>query len=274
MTACQCTKRCDNNRFVAVDPAPFRFDGDGSAAVLCLHGFTSTPFEVRSLGESLQRRGFTAVGPLLPGHGTSASDLDATTWHDWSAAVLSEYQRLAARFDRVAVLGQSMGGLLALHLAAAQPSVAAVATLAAPLWLRPLARRVVAWTRPGAWLHGRLREVRKLRGSDVADPEVKATYPSYQTIPIQALHSLCDFMGHVEAALPRVRQPTLVLHAHQDHTAPVGCARRIAIATAAERLRLLDRSYHLISLDYERDIVAEEVGSFLSRHLQAGAPAA
>jgi carboxylesterase len=73
-------------------------------------------------------------------------------------------------------------------------------------------------------------------------------------------------MRVVDGALPLVTQPTLVMHATQDHTAPVACAKYIAdrVAPAANaKLRILDQSYHLIAVDVERDIVAAEVSGFL-----------
>jgi carboxylesterase len=257
---------------VAVNTAPFLFEGGLDAAVLCIHGFTSTPFEVRSLGESLHRRGLTAVGITLPGHGTSVAELDRTTWKDWAAAVEAKFLELTNRYSRVALAGESLGGLLSLHTAARHPEVAAVASLAAPLWLEGMGKRLADWTQPGRWLHGRLKQVPKVGGSDIADKAVKATYPSYQAIPMAGLRSLCDFMKVVDEALPQVTAPTLVLHAHQDHTAPVASAKRIAERMKVERLRLLDRSFHLISVDVERDIVAEEVGTFLMKYLQPSLP--
>lgn len=252
-----------------MNTAPFLFEGGLDAAVLCIHGFTSTPFEVRSLGESLQRRGLTAVGLTLPGHGTTVEDLDSTTWKDWAEAVDAKFVELTKRYSRVALAGESLGGLLSLYTAARRPEVAAVASLAAPLWLEGLGKRLVDWTQPGRWLHGRLKKVPKVGGSDIADKTVKATYPSYQAIPMAALRSLCEFMGVVDEALPRVSAPTLVVHGKQDHTAPVGSAKRIAERMKVEKTVLLEQSFHLLSVDVERDIVAEEVGSFLVKHLRA-----
>jgi carboxylesterase len=252
---------------VAVNTRPFTLDGARDVGVLCLHGFTSTPYEVRGLGEALHRLGATVRGPLLPGHGTTARQLDATTWRDWFGAVEAHYLELRARCAKVAVVGQSMGGLLGTYLAVKRPEVTAVASLGAPLWLDGLGRRVARWTGPGGCLHGRVREVPKLGGSDIADLEAKASFPSYPTIPLAALHSLCELMVEVDGVLGQVRPPILVMHARQDHTAPVAGAYRMAVLAAAERLVVLDRSYHLISLDLERDIVEREVVAFMSRHL-------
>lgn len=250
---------------------PFDLVGDDDIGVVLVHGFTGTPYEVRYLGEQLARAGYTVRAPLLPGHGTRVEDLDRTTWRDWAEAVERAVDGLRVRCGQVAIVGQSLGGLLALHVASHRPDVACVATLAAPLWLEGLSARVAAWTTAGPLR--RVRAIPKLGGSDVRDRRAKAENPCYPAIPTRALGELLAFMQVVDAALPQVTQPVLVLHAHQDHTAPVACAARIAERTGAARVRLLDRSYHLIAVDVERDIVAAEVSSFLRRHCHSRAAA-
>jgi carboxylesterase len=90
--------------------------------------------------------------------------------------------------------------------------------------------------------------------------------PAYCTIPTRALGQLTSFMRVVDAALPDVAAPLLVIHARRDHTAPVASAERIATRARAARVRILRDSFHLISLDLERDIVAAEVGTFFAAH--------
>ena len=242
---------------------PFDLVGDDDVGVVLVHGFTGTPYEVRYLGEQLARAGFTVRGPLLPGHGTRIADLDRTTWQDWAEAVERSVDALRVRCGRVAVVGQSLGGLLALHLASRRPDVLAVGSLAAPLWLEGLSARVAAWTTSG-FLRG-VRTLPKLGGPDVRDRRAKAENPCYDRFPTRALGELLAFMRVVEEALPRVTQPVLVVHATHDHTAPLACAARIAMLARAERVRILPRSYHLIAVDLERDIVAAEVIALLRR---------
>jgi carboxylesterase len=247
--------------------APFDLVGDDATddniGIVLIHGFTGTPFEVRHLGEHLAREGFWVRAPLLPGHGVTLEELDRTTWHDWTDAIDREVDAMRRRCARVAVIGQSLGGLLALHLGSRRRDLAAIGSLAAPLWLPPLAARVAASTQRG--LLRRVRAIPKLGGSDVRDPRVRAEIPSHRAIPTRALGQLLAFMRIADDALPRIAAPVLVLHGARDHTAPVACAARIADRARAQRLRILPRSYHLIAADVERDIVAAEINCFVRR---------
>src|SRR5262249_55899145 len=171
---------------------------------------------------------------------------------------------MLARCRRVAVVGQSLGGLLALHAAARRPELAAVAALATPLWLGGISGPVAG--RPAGPLGRRVPGDPQRGGSDGRDKRVRAENPCYDAIPTRALGELLAFMRVVDAVLPEVKPPVLVLHGRRDHTAPVACAARIAERAHAERVRILDRSFHLIAVDVERDVVATEVIEFIGRH--------
>lgn len=249
-----------------MEQAPFELAGD-DRGILCVHGFTGTPFEMRWLGERLRAAGPTVHGLALPGHATAIDDLDPVTWDEWAGAVVDAYDRLVARCRTVAVVGQSLGGLLALYLATRRQP-AAIASLAAPLRLPGLsgvvARATTRWP-----LAGRVRRLPKLGGFDVRDERAKAENPAYRAIPVRPLGELLAFMQIVDDALPRVTAPLLVIHAEQDHTAPFDSAIRITrrVSSLDQRLVRLTGSYHLVSLDIEREQVADEVATFFGRRL-------
>ena len=100
--------------------APRRIPGSGSAA-LVIHGFTGWPGEMAFLGDRLAERGLVVSIPRLPGHGTNGCDFMQTGWRDWLRASVDAYLELAASHPRVHVVGFSMGGLLAILLAARFP---------------------------------------------------------------------------------------------------------------------------------------------------------
>jgi carboxylesterase len=235
-------------------------------AVLVIHGFTATPFTIAYQAEALAKRGHHVVTPLLPGHGTTPAALDLVTWRDWVDCIDQEFASLAMRFAHIAVVGQSLGGLLALHLAANNPKVAAVVSLAAPLWLSGVAAQAARLT--GS--NGLLRAVPwlpKTGGSDVRDPDIKTNDPAYRRISTKGLTQLMAFMKVVDGELESIAAPLLVIHSEKDHSAPVTCALRIASAGRARRVRLLQHSFHLIAVDIERDQVATEIDEFFAQYV-------
>lgn len=259
------------------DKSPLSIAGDGRG-VLCLHGITGTPFEIRPLAEALGRRGCTVAAPMLAGHGGTLAELAASGWPDWLRSAEAALDDLQARVGGapVAVCGFSMGGLLALRLARLHPErIAALVVMSTPLRLR---RFQVAGIRAIARLPIDFRAhpaaaVPKLAGSDISDDDLRYENPGLRAFPISALEGLLDLMDTVRADLPAIKAPTLVVHGRQDHTVPMedsleltGCLGSDVI----ERL-WLDRSFHIVTLDVERDTVIDAATRFLAQH--AGWPA-
>jgi carboxylesterase len=253
--------------------APISIVGD-ARGVLCLHGMTGTPFEIRPVGEALGRVGCSVEGPLLAGHGGTLRDLAVTQWPDWLASAERAMDDLYRRVgDRpIAIVGFSMGGLLALRLAHLYPQrIAALVIIAAPLRLRPLQTRGV---RALGWLPIDFRSlpfacIPKLKGSDISDPEMRDANPSLRAFPLSAVTSLFQLMDQVRGDLPSVRAPTLVIHGRHDHTVPMEDSLELTGSLGSEVIERLwlDRSFHIVTLDVERATVTSAVVGFLAKHL-------
>ena len=259
------------------DKSPVAIAGD-RRAVLCLHGITGTPWEVRPLADAFVRLGCSVEAPMLAGHGGTLADLARTTWRDWLASAEAALSRLEATAARsvglsppVAIVGFSMGGLLALRLARLYPErISALAVMSAPLRLRPfqvmgiraVGRLPVDYARR-AWA-----AVPKLFGSDVSDPAMRVDNPSLHAFPVAALGNLLDLMDTVRPDLPAVRQPTLVVHGRQDHTVPMDDSLELTGSLGSDVIERLwlDRSFHIVAQDVERAMVLEAVTRFIGKH--------
>ncbi len=86
-------------------------------AVLLIHGFGASPWEMRPLGDHLQQNNFTVFGARLPGHGTTPADLATRSAKEWLATVEQNYQSLIKMDYTVTIAGLSTGALLTLKLA-------------------------------------------------------------------------------------------------------------------------------------------------------------
>ncbi|MCC6216349.1 MAG: alpha/beta fold hydrolase [Polyangiaceae bacterium] len=246
------------------DPSPRRAPGL-APGVLALHGFGGTPLEVEIAVSAARAVGRRAFAPLLPGHGTHATELARTRWADWASAAELALDEVAPERERAVVVGLSMGALLAIHLAASRPDrVAGVALLAA-------ATRLAA---PFPSLA--LAAVDRLRlpdfavpkaGADLGDPEARRTHTTYETQPVHAAISVRAAGPRARSRLPGIRAPLLVLHGARDRVCPVANAAEIARLAGSPdvRVRIFPRSRHILTRDVERAAVAEELREFVER---------
>lgn len=227
--------------------------GDGPDACLLLHGLTGTPAEVRPVGEALAQSGFRAIGPLLPGHGTSPEDLYTVTRGEMLRAAESAFASVAdAR--RVFLCGLSMGSLLSLHLAA-HHAVAGLALLAPAIdflgatWLFT---EVLGRLPALPFIVGKTRDLEK--PGEIADG-------SYRAIPLRWGPELHELSRYGLRLAHRVRAPALIVQGACDKTvAPAGAQKLLrALASPHKELRVLPRSGHVLPLDVESDEVCRLV---------------
>src|SRR2546423_890879 len=124
---------------------PFRIRG-GARGCLLIPGFSGTPPGMRGLWEDLAVAGYDVMGPLLAGHGLSPEAMALTRWTDWAASAQLAYETLRQDCAEVFVAGQSLGGTLALHLAATNPDVkgvVAIGAMGSPTYFRDWRIKVI-----------------------------------------------------------------------------------------------------------------------------------
>ncbi len=236
----------------ALSSAPFELGpvGGEGPALLCLHGLTGTPYEVRPPERLVEEHRFACLGPLLPGHGTSPEQLARTSRQAWIESALDAYVRLAATHSRVYVLGLSLGGVLALRIAQ-ERAAAGILLLAAPIDLG-------CWYRVAVPLLARFKsQVPKTPA--IVDPVARDAHPGYRCMPLPAVVELIRLQAEVESRLQCVRSPLRLLYSKSDPTVSVRDAGRIlkGAASAEGRVDYLARSGHVITVDVERTQVED-----------------
>ena len=230
--------------------------------LLLVHGFTGSPVSLRPLAELLAKRGFAVELPRLPGHGTTWREMLPTRYDDWRAHGEASARSLATRVDRVVLVGLSMGGTLSLDVASGTSApIAGVVTINAQI----LDRTGIV-VKLGPYLEKILpvvpASVAGLTSNDIAKPDVGEQ--AYGWVPSAAGNSLLRALPRVREQLGRMPCPVLVMYSRNDHSVSPANSRALLELIRGPGLTelVLERSYHVATLDYDQGLIEERVSGF------------
>jgi len=229
----------------------FFWEGN-QTGILLIHGFTATTAEVRLMAEKLHQAGFTVAGPLLPGHGTHPDDLNRATWGMWLEKTKQFYEKCARRCDRVFVIAESMGALLAIELAAQHPEVDGLMLFAPAINVDGL------WA---ARLLAPFKAYLKKSGEDDGLP-----WKGYTVYPLKAVVEMLKLQKHAQKQLPKIKQPTLIFTGEHDQTISEESVNIILnnLGSSQKEHIHLANSPHCILLDGELDLAFQHVVDFIN----------
>jgi carboxylesterase len=240
------------------EPTPRQSDGQ-RVGVLLSHGFTGSPASMVPWAEHLACLGYGVAAPRLPGHGTTWQELNRCTWADWYAEVERSFDKLRAECDQVVVGGLSMGGGLALKLAADRPRDVAGVMLVNPavnmtrkdLLALPVLKLVIPAV-PGI-------------ANDIKKPGVQEH--GYNRTPLRALHEMLTAWKKVREDLPKVTAPLLLFRSAEDHVVDPSSGKIVLSRVSSRDLteRILENSYHVATLDNDAPAIFEESAEFVRR---------
>ena len=252
----------------------FFCEGD-SHAVLMLHGLSSSPLELRYLARHLQSEGFTVCSPMIDGYSAGTGSLPM---EEWIKAATREFDALAARYERVSICGLSMGGALALRLIRERPSAQSLVLLSLTLaydgWAIPWYRFLLDWAyftplrqryryREAEPFGIRNEVLRRKIARAMQRNDFSEVGPS--SIALPALHQALRLSRAARKDVGAIKNDALVIHAIDDETSSPRTPLYVLDHIGSNFLRSvwLDDSYHMITSDNEREIVARETALFL-----------
>jgi carboxylesterase len=250
---------------ILVGAEGFVLDRPGAPAVLLLHGAGDTPQTFGYLARILFERGYHVEAPLLPGHGRTPHEFARLHADDLTAAAREHYARLHRDRDWAAVIGLSMGGALAVQVAADASDLPALGLVAPYLTLPSYIDRAARLS----WFWGPILPlVRSGDGVSVLDPEERERSLAYGVFTPAALRALRETVRRAARALPDVTAPTLVVHSRGDNRihAKDAEAAFARLGAAEKRLEWIEGAAHIITVDYGRERVFELLADWLDSH--------
>lgn len=251
---------------VIVGAAGYELARPDAPAVLLLHGAGDTPQTVRYLAEELYERGFHVLAPLLPGHGRTIREFSQVTADALTSAAFESYRALRDRHTWVGIIGVSMGGALAVQVAAATPDLPALGLVAPYLAMRPRASRLARTSRVWGVL---VPAFASAEGFSIRDADERKKSLAYGAFTAGALRALYATVQRAVLALPRVAAPTLVIQSREDNRIETDDAEQAFARLGAreKRLEWVTGAAHIITVDYGRERVIEMLASWMEGKL-------
>lgn len=242
---------------------PFSHVGTRPTGVLVLHGFTGNPSSMTHQARAFAAAGHHVEQPRLPGHGTTLEDMQTTDWSDWSGEAAAAFDRFAERVDQIVVIGLSMGGTLTLWTGLQRLDddrlKGLICVNAATM---PQPPEVVEM------LEGLLAdgvEVSPAIGNDIADPD--ETEIGYDGTPLRQLMSLNnEGLAPITDRYGELRVPILIFSSPEDHVVPPESSAHLRDTAGGDvEFVTLERSFHVATQDYDRDLINERSLAFIER---------
>lgn len=230
---------------------PVSHRGDRGVGAVIVHGFTGNPWSMRGVAEAMIADGFDVELPRLPGHGTHVDDLRGIGWSDWFGEIEQAIGAIEVRTDRTMLVGQSMGGTLVLAAALKHPDVAGLMCIN-PV-TKPRDDATIEMLR--GLVEGGLDVAPGEGRSDIADPS--ASDIAYDGTPLRPLLSLLlEGVGPISDRFHELEMPLRLFSSRQDNVVEPADSEHLAEQFGGPvEHTWLERSYHVATLDHDRDEV-------------------
>lgn len=241
--------------------SPFYFKGTNGKGVLLIHGWTSTPYEVRLLGEYLHENGYTVIAPQLRGHGTVPKDLENVRWCHWMEDIQEAYQELRKDCGRIFVGGSSIGSNLAIHFAGREKNIAGLILLATPYKLK---------NEKLSLGFARILKMFKKYHRKIYPPTSGLSTSvtrliSYQRYPIKSALEIFDLIKKSREIFPAIRQPCILLQSTHDHIVARDSLEQMYADAGSEKKvkKYVNKAYHSFISDIRNKNVFEDIFQFI-----------
>lgn len=244
---------------------PLFYNRSNEKAILLLHGYGGTPYELKYLAEGLADNNISVFVPLLPRHGTTVEELSGLRWEEEYEAAEDYLLMLKKNYKEVYVGGLCNGGLLALLLSS-NIEVDGIISMSAPIY--EVNRFVEFFTsKPFLYVLRILTPyLRRIKHGVTRDPIAARKLPSFDRFSVNALITFEGLTTNVKKNLPKIKNPVLILQSTWDNRAAPPSGKYIyeRVASTEKELIWLNNSGHVITLDYDKEIVLREVLDFVT----------
>jgi len=237
---------------------PISYITKSNIGILVLHGFTGCIESLRYYINKLKSKGYNIEAPALRGHGTHWEELGKVKYEDWVEDATAAYEILKKRCDKIFIAGLSMGGTLALYLAYKIKDIAGIILINHGIFIND--KRF-----PFACVGRFFVKSDKGVGNDIKDKTQNER--AYETVPTEGVYQLFRFINKVKSIHKFIVCPVLIIKSIEDHVVKFKSASFTydRIRSDDKEIIWLKNSYHVATMDYDKDIIIDRSLEFISR---------
>ena len=244
---------------------PFFFEGSNGKAVLLVHGWTSTPYELRRLGVYLNENGYTVSGILLSGHGTVPKDLESISWQTWIEDVKGEFEKLKSSHQKVFSVGTSIGGNITMMIAKENVELDGIVLMATPYRIRKESI-VLFFAKILMLFKNKYRK--KFYPPTFGVSTTITRLISYQSYPVKSALETFELVKEERTNLEKITQPCLLMQSTHDHVVEGNSMESIynGIASQKKTKKYVHKAYHTFISDIKNEHVFRDILNFLNEN--------
>jgi carboxylesterase len=242
----------------------FTLNGSEDVCWFLIHGYTSTPDEMRELAEEIHSEfNETIFVTRLKGHGKVPSQIVDLTLYDWYEQVAKEYDTLNENCEKVNLIGFSFGGALATRLAE-NKDVNNVYLLSPYIFARynwyylfKLENYLDIFA--DILVYGKKNQIAQINSQEGLDKHI-----AYWNMPFLPIKNSKTFFNEVKSDLNKINAPILLQQSKNDKTSDIKSSIYIYENVKSENkdLIIFEKSNHVIQEDYDKKEVIKNILNF------------
>lgn len=246
-------------------PIASNYKNDPNECIMLIHGFGGSTIDFKPLTDIFDSLGVNYYALMLSGHGTKPEDLKDVKHEVWLAESFNAFDSLALEYDRVSLIGFSMGGAISLIIAS-ERDVHRL-TVLSPYF--ETHKKWYYFGKPEVWA-ARFAKVfpyiRKLKIGQISDPKGLETYTAYRKIPLKAVAELSEIGKIALSQVEDISCPILWMHSTNDIVADFILSKESFERTKSDEKRFIEfsESNHIILYDYDADVSIHAIQRFMN----------
>jgi len=241
------------------DTASYEYNKGSKTGILLIHGFTNTTYELKKLISFLTSQNYHVIAENLPGHGTTVSDCNSTSYLDWIEFVEKRFAHLSSHCDNTFVCGISMGALLAMHLSVVFPINGLISAAPVLEFNKPFKIHI---------LNPPLCHLIKFRAKKYEVSKGQKIYYGYNKWPLIALNEVRKLSNYInKKVLNKINCRTLLIHSTLDKVSLIDnydIEKKYMNPKIINSLIVNESHHNIFDCDIEKDIIQTKILDFIN----------